>query len=119
MRSIEGEGGESQILTLAHKGGGKWSIDEDEEVFNLYVKENFPRLFDYYLKNNRYVPCYFCEYCSKSQILKIIEVKSDCGHKMKTQWTIVPSWNHEIKCVNMYNIKNMEEWNSQMHYTLV
>ena len=48
---------------------------EDEEVFNFYVRENFPRLFDYYLKNNRYVPCYFCEYCSKSQNLKIIEVE--------------------------------------------
>ena len=46
---------------------------EDEEVFNLYVRENFPRLFDYDLKNNRYVPCYFCDFCSKSQNLKTIE----------------------------------------------
>ena len=46
---------------------------EDEEVFNCYVKENLPRLFDCYLKNNRYVPCYFCDFCSKSQNLKTIE----------------------------------------------
>ena len=46
---------------------------EDEEVFNLYLRENFPRLFNYCLKNDRYVPCYFCDYCSKSQKLKIIE----------------------------------------------
>ena len=47
--------------------------DEDGEVLNLYVRENCPRLFYYYLKNNRYVPCYFCDYRSKSQKLKIIE----------------------------------------------
>ena len=46
---------------------------EDEEVFNLYVRENFHRLFDYYLRNNIYVPWHFCDYCSKSQNLKIIE----------------------------------------------
>jgi len=48
---------------------------EDEETFDLYVKTNFPKIFDYYLNNNRYVPCYFCKYSSKSQSLKTIEVE--------------------------------------------
>ena len=47
--------------------------NEDEEIFDSYVKNNFPKLFDYYLENDRYFPCYFCDYSSKSQILKTIE----------------------------------------------
>ena len=30
---------------------------EDEEMFDNYVKTNFPTFFDYYLKNDRYFPC--------------------------------------------------------------
>ena len=47
--------------------------NDDEEIFDSYVKNNFPKLFDYYLENDRYFPCYFCDYSSKSQILKTIE----------------------------------------------
>ena len=46
---------------------------EDEEMFDNYVKTNFPTLFDYYLKNDRYFPCQFCDYTSKRQNLKNIE----------------------------------------------
>ena len=47
-------------------------IIEDKE-FDLYVETSFPRLFNYYMDNEKYVPCYFCDYCPKSQNLKVIE----------------------------------------------
>ena len=47
-------------------------LTEDED-FDSYVKTNFPKVFEYYLENDRFVPCYFCNYCSKSQNLKDIE----------------------------------------------
>ena len=43
-----------------------------EIEFDLYVETNLPELFDLYLTNNRHVKCYFCDFESKSQILKNI-----------------------------------------------
>ena len=42
-----------------------------EKEFELYVKTSFRRVFDYVLQNKKHTPCYFCDYVSKSQILKI------------------------------------------------
>ena len=58
--------------TIQNECDDNKNITEEEE-FNSYVQTNFPKLFDYYLENNRYVPCYFCDYCTKSQNLKEIE----------------------------------------------
>ena len=46
---------------------------EEEEMFDLNVKTNFPEVFDYYLRNNKHIHCYFCDYISQSQVLKNIE----------------------------------------------
>ena len=46
---------------------------EEEEMFDLNVKTNFPEVFDYYLRNNKHILCYFCDYISQSQVLKNIE----------------------------------------------
>ena len=45
---------------------------EMEESFELYVKASLPKMFEHYLASNNHVTCYFCDYKSKSQILKNI-----------------------------------------------
>ena len=45
---------------------------EMEESFDLYVKTDLPKMFDHYLTSTKHVTCYFCDYKSKSQILKNI-----------------------------------------------
>ena len=59
-------------------------LTEDKD-FDSYVKTNFPKVFEYYLENDRFVPCYFCNYCSKSQNLKDIEneITAHIGTKHK------------------------------------
>ena len=37
------------------------------------MKTNLPEIYDYYLTNQKHIPCYFCDYISKSQVLKSIE----------------------------------------------
>ena len=46
---------------------------DEERSFDLYVKTNFSEIYDYYLTNQKHIPCYFCDYISKSQVLKSIE----------------------------------------------
>ena len=46
-------------------------LTEKEKEFELYVKTNFRRVFDYSLQHKKQIPCYFCDYVSKSKILKI------------------------------------------------
>ena len=46
---------------------------DEEKSFDLNVKTNFPEIYDYYLTNQKHIPCYFCNYISKSQVLKSIE----------------------------------------------
>ena len=46
---------------------------DEEKSFDLYVKTNFSEVYDYYLTNQKHIPCYFCDYISKSQVLKSIE----------------------------------------------
>ena len=46
-------------------------LTEKEKEFELYVKTNFRRVFDYILQNKKHTPCYFCDYVSKTQILNI------------------------------------------------
>ena len=46
---------------------------DEERSFDLYVKTNFSEIYDYYLTNQKHIPCYFCDYISQSQVLKIIE----------------------------------------------
>ena len=55
---------------------------EDERMFNLYVETNFPEIFDYFLTNEKHIPCYFCDYTSKSQVLKTI--KDEVTEHMET-----------------------------------
>ena len=38
---------------------------DEEKSFDLYVKTNFPEVYDYYLTNQKHIPCYFCDYISK------------------------------------------------------
>ena len=45
----------------------------EEKSFDLYVKTNLPEIYDYYLTNQKHIPCYFFDYISKSQVLKSIE----------------------------------------------
>ena len=45
---------------------------KSEKSFDLYVETSLPNIFDIYLANNRHVKCYFCDFISKSQILKNI-----------------------------------------------
>ena len=46
-------------------------LTEKEKDFELYVKTNFRRVFDYTLQHKKHIPCYFCDYVSKTNILKI------------------------------------------------
>ena len=47
--------------------------NEDEQMFDVYVKSNFPEVFDIYLTNQKHMPCYFCDYVSKRKSLKTIK----------------------------------------------
>ena len=55
---------------------------EDKQTYDLYVETNFPEIFDCYLKNENHLPCYFCDYSSKSQILK--NIKNEMIRHMET-----------------------------------
>ena len=55
---------------------------EDEQIFDLNVKSNFPEVFELYLTNQNHIPCYFCDYISKSQALK--DIKTEITKHMET-----------------------------------
>ena len=38
--------------------------------YELYVKTDFREVFDYFIENQKCVPCYFCDFTPKSKILK-------------------------------------------------
>ena len=56
---------------------------EDKEMFETEVKSNFPEVFDLYLTNQNHIPCYFCDYVSKSQTLK--NIKNEITTHMETK----------------------------------
>ena len=47
-------------------------LTEKEKEYELYVKTDFREVFDYFTENQKCVPCYFCDYTPKSNILKHI-----------------------------------------------
>ena len=48
---------------------------EDEQIFDLNMESNFPEVFELYLTNQNNIPCYYCDYISKSQVLKYIKTE--------------------------------------------
>ena len=65
---------EAQLIHIKEVHAEKTpQLIEEEEMFNLNVKTNFPEVFDYYLRNNKHIHCYFCDYISQSQVLKNIK----------------------------------------------
>ena len=42
---------------------------EEEQSFDINVKNNFPDVFEHYLQNNRTIQCYYCDFRSKSKSL--------------------------------------------------
>ena len=45
-------------------------LTEEEKEFDFYVKTNFRMVYDNVLKNKKHLHCYFCDFISKSKILK-------------------------------------------------
>ena len=44
-------------------------------MYDSYVETNFSEVYDLYLANQNHIPCYFCDYVSKSQSLKHIRTE--------------------------------------------
>ena len=55
---------------------------DDKQIFDLYVKTNFPEVFDSFLTNQNQITCYFCDYVSKNQGLK--NIKNEITGHMET-----------------------------------
>ena len=45
-------------------------ITEDEEYCDLYVENNFSEIYEKFVNSKRQINCYFCNYWSKSKILR-------------------------------------------------
>ena len=68
-----------------------------DEMFDLYVKTNFPEIFELYLANQNLIPCYFCDYTSKNETLR--NIKNEITRHMETD--------HE-DIISVFNSDNME-----------
>ena len=66
-------------------------------MFDLYVQSNFSEDFDFYIKKKNHIPCYFCDYLSRSQVLK--NIKNEIATHMET--------NHE-DIIEMFKSDNTE-----------
>ena len=48
-------------------------MTEDEQHFDLYVDNCFAEVYEKYISGKRHINCYFCDYVSKSEIIRNIQ----------------------------------------------
>ena len=48
-------------------------MTDEEKSFDLYVRVNFPDIFENYIENQKSISCYYCSFSTKSKILRNIE----------------------------------------------
>ena len=81
---------------------------EEEEMYDLNMKTNFPEVFENYLRNNKHIHCYFCDYISQSQDLKNIE-KEMTKHLEDKHENIIAEFKAEnTKVENLIHLEFLE-----------